>query len=164
MCVPAIGMVAGLAGSMVSAIGAQSQANAQAAQMEYNAQVAKINARQARFEGLAKQEDIGYKADRREGEAIAAAAKGGVDPFYGSAANVIFGEGGFAEATDKSRAYIGAESEAVAQENKARDLEAQAKSTRKAGSFAAAGSFLSGIGGAFKSGASRGGLMINEGV
>lgn len=160
MCVPAIGMVAGLAGSMVSAIGASSAANAEAQQAEYNAKVAKINALQARREGVAKQEDIGLKADKLRGQSIAAAAKGGVDPNYGSAAHVIFGEGGFAEATDKSRAYIAAESQAVGDENRAKDLEAQAAAKRKAGSIAAAGSFLSGLGGAFKSGASSG-LTIN---
>ena len=162
MCAPMIGMVAGLAGSAISAMGAASQASGQAAQMEYNATVAKINARSQRQEGYAKQEDIGRKAEIRQGEAIANAAKGNVDPSYGSAAQVIFGEGGQVAAQDKGRAYIAAESAAVGNENKARDLEAQAASTRKAGKFAAAGSFLSGIGGALTSGARGGGLFINK--
>ena len=163
MCVPAIGMVAGLAGSVVSAMGASSQANAQAAQMEYNAKVAMINARSNRQEGYAKQEDIGLKAAKLQGESINAAAKSGVDPSYGSAADVIFGEGTQFATQDKNRAYIAAESAAVGNENKARDLQAQADSTRKAGKIAAAGSFLSGLGGALKSGAKgNGGLFLNE--
>ena len=165
MCVPMLGMVAGLASSMVSAMGAASAADGEAKQMEYNATVAKINARQSRMIGMQKQEDVGVKADKTRGTAIAEAAKGGVDPYSGSAALVIFGEGGEAEASDKARQYIAAESQAVGDENKARDLEAQAKNKRKAGSIAAAGSFLSGLGGTFKSGASGGGLgLINQGA
>ena len=164
MCVPALGMVVGLAGSAVSAMGAMSAAKADADQKDYNATVAKINARLKRQEGLTKQEDIGMKADRVRGQATAAAADGNIDPGYGSAAQVIFGEGAFAEATDKNRAFLTAESGAVGDENKAKDLEAQAKATRQAGAFSAAGSFLGGLGGAFKSGASSGGLRINEGI
>lgn len=163
MCGPAIGMVAGLAGSAVSAMGTMSAANAQASQMEYNATVSKINARSNREEGYAKQEDIGLKADKLEGQSIAAAAGSGVDPFYGSAAHVIFGEGGQVEAQDKGRAYIAAESAAVGNENKARDLEAQAPATRKAGKFAAAGTFLSGLGSAISSGSKGGELLMAGG-
>lgn len=164
MCVMALGMVAGLAGSAISAVGAMQSANAQAAQADYNATVAEINARSARQEGAAKQEDIGRQADKIEGAGIANAAKGGIDPFYGSAAQVIFGEGAFAESVDKGRAYTAAESQAVGQENKARDLRGQASAMRKAGAYAAAGSFLSGLGGSLKSGASKGGLFLNETV
>lgn len=170
MCAPAIGLVTGLASAAVGAIGAQQQANAQAeaeeqqAKMdEYNAKVAKINARSNRWEGYQKQEQIGAEADRRQGAAIAAASKGGVDPGYGSAALVIFGEGGQAESADKSNMYLQAESGAIGEENKAKSYEysaaghrAAADNHRKAGQIAAAGSFLSGIGGAAK-----GALKIN---
>lgn len=160
MCVPMLGMVAGLAGSMVSAMGAKSAADGEAAQMEYNAKVAKINARQNRMVGAQKQEDIGVATDKKVGKQIAESAAAGIVPGYGSAAALIF-ETEFAGQSDKDRTYIAAESAAVGDENKARDLEAQAKNKRKAGSIAAAGSFLSGLGGAFKSGASSG-LMLNE--
>ena len=161
MCVPMLGMVAGLAGSMVSAIGAKSAADGEAAQMEYNAKVAKINARQNRMVGAQKQEDIGIATDKKVGTAVAAFGKNGVDANYGSAAALIF-ETEEAGGADKNRTYIAHESAAVGDENKAKDLEAQAKNKRKAGSIAAAGSFLSGLGGAFKSGASSGGLKLNE--
>ena len=171
MCAPAIGLVAGIASAAVGAIGAQQQANAQAeaeeqqAKMdEHNAKVAKINARSNRWEGYQRMERIGAEADQRRGSAIAAASKGGVDPGYGSAALVIFGEGREAEFADKSNMYLQAESGAIGEENKAKSLEfsaaghrAAADNHRKAGKIAAAGSFLSGIGGAMK-----GGMKTNE--
>ena len=152
MCVPAIGMVAGLAGSMVSAMGAMQQSKAQAQQDEYNATVAKINARTERQVGYRNQEDIGMKAERTQGAATAAMAAGGIDPTYGSAASVIFGEGAEMEARDKSTAYVNAEGKAVGEENKAKAYEASAENHRKAGKIAAMGSFLGGLGGAFKGG------------
>lgn len=161
----AIGAVAGIAGSVVSAMGAMQQANAQAASQEYNATVAKINARQNRMQGAVEQEKIGRKYDQIEGQGIANAAKGGVDPTYGSAALAIFGTNWQDRYTDQGTAYVNAESAAVGNENKAKDLEAQAASTRKAGKIAAAGSFLSGIAGAAKSfggGGTGSTLMINN--
>ena len=161
MC--AIGAVIGLAGAAVSGIGAMQQSKAQAQQDEYNAKVAKINARQARMVSYAKQEDIGAKYEKQRGEGIALASKGGVDPAYGSAALVIFGENAFAETTDKNRQYIEGESQAVAEENKAKALEASAANHRQAGKIAAASSFLSGLGGAAKGMGGGGGspFMLN---
>ena len=158
-------MALGLIGAAVSAAGAMAQAQSQAATHDYNAQVEKINARQKRFEGHREQEQISRKYDRVEGEGIANASKGGVDPGYGSAALTIFGEGALNRSLDRNAAYVSAESEAVAHENKARQEEAQAKAARTAGAFGAASSFLSGLGGAVKGGAGGGGssLMINAG-
>lgn len=159
----AIGLVAGIAGSAISAMGAAQQADAQAKSLEYNATVAKINARQNRMQGAVEQEKIGIKYDRAEGTGIANAAKGGVDPTYGSAALTIFGSNWQDRQMDQGTAYTNAESAAVGNENKAKDLEAQAAATRKAGKIAAAGSFLSGIAGATSSFAKGAGssLMIN---
>lgn len=153
MCVPMLGMVAGLAGSMVSAMGAKSAADGEANQMEYNAKVKKINAQHDRFVGAQKQEEIGAATDKKVSTQFAGYAAGGVDPGYGSATSVIF-ETEFAGTSDQNKTYIAAESSAVGNENQARDLEAQAKNKRKAGSIAAAGSLLGGLGGAFKSGGS----------
>ncbi len=155
MCAP---MALGLVGAAVSAAGAMAQANSQAAAAEYNATVAKINARSERQKGGADQERIGAKYDKVEGQAIAAAAKGGLDPNYGSAALTIFGEGFEDREKDKANAYVNAEGAAVGNENKARDYEAQAKAHRQAGMFGAASSFLGGISGAVKSSSS---LSIN---
>ena len=162
MCMMAVGAIAGLAGSMVSAMGAKQQADAQAQQMEYNATVSKINARQNRMQGMAEQEKLGMKYDKVEGTGIANAAKGGVDPTYGSAALTIFGSNWQERTMDQGTAYVNAESAAVGNENKAKDLEAQAASTRQAGKIAAAGTFLSGIAGTIKGfGGSGGALKIN---
>lgn len=161
MCFP---MALGLVGAAVSAAGSIAQANAQASAANYNAAVEKINARQKRWEGAKEQENIASKYRKVEAEGIANAAKGGIDPNFGSAALVIFGEGGENVAKDKNAAYINAESAAVAYENKAKQHEAEAKAAKQAGMFGAASSFLSGLGGAAKSGGGFGmPLMINAG-
>lgn len=156
MCGPAIGLI----GAAVSAVGSIAQGNAQASAAQYNSQVERINARQKRFEGHKEQEQIANKYDRVEGQGIAAASKGGIDPGYGSAALVIFGENAFNESLDKNTAYINAESAAVAHENKAKQYDAEASAAKKSGMIGAASSFLSGLGGVAKSGSS---MMINAG-
>lgn len=145
-------MAMGLIGAAVSAAGSIASAQSQAATHEYNAKVEKINARQKRWEGAKEQEQISAKYDRVEGQGIAAASKAGIDPGYGSAALVIFGDNAKNKSLDRNTAYINAESEAVAHENKAKQEEAQAKAARTEGALGAAGSFLSGMGGAMKGG------------
>lgn len=164
MCLPAIGAVAGLAGAAVSAIGAKQQADAQANMDEYNAKVEKINARSRRWEGMKEQEKIGMEYDRLQGQQLAAAAKGGVDPTFGSAALTIFGETYEERLREQDNVYHRAESGAIAHENKATAFETSAQNHRKAGKIAAAGSFLSGVAGAVGSlkGSGMGSsLMIN---
>lgn len=165
MCAPILGAVAGIVGSVVSGIGAASQAKAQAQQDEHNAKVARINARSERQVSYAKQEDIGAKYAKQQGEGIALASKANVDPNYGSAALVIFGENAFAESVDKGRQYVSGESAAIGEENKARALETSAANHRQAGKIAMASSFLSGLGGAVKGFSGGGGsspFMINS--
>lgn len=147
----------GLAGAAVSAAGQKSAAESEAQAAEYNAKVEKINARARRQQGYSEQEKIGMKYDKLEGQGIAAAAKGGVDPGYGSAALTIFGENQFAKGSDQSAAYVNAESAATAHENKAKDYEHQASARRQAGKWGAASSFLSGLGGVVKAFGSVGG-------
>jgi hypothetical protein len=150
-----IGAIAGIAGSVISAAGAASSANAQADQMAYNATVARINARSERQKGYTEQEKLGQRYDRLQSEQIVAASKGGIDNTYGSAALLIFGETPEKEYQDKSTAYQNAESAAIGNENKAKDLDAQAAATRKAGKISAASSLIGGVAGLGKS------LMIN---
>ena len=64
---------------------------------------------------------------------------------------VIFGEGFEDRRMDSNNAYINAESAAVANENKARDLDAQAKAQKKAGAIGAASTLLGGLAGVAKS-------------
>lgn len=165
MCAPVLGAVVGVIGSVVSGIGAAQQANAQAEQDEYNAKVAKINARSERQMSYAKQEDISRKYNKQQGEGIALSSKANVDPTYGSAALVIFGENAFAKSVDMNRQYVEGESAAIGQENKARELEYSAAQNRKAGKIAMASSFLSGLGGAAKGFSGGGGsssFLINS--
>lgn len=157
MCGPAIG----LAGALVSGIGAIAGGNAQAGASEYNAQVERINARTQRQQGYVEQERLNQKYDKTQGTAIASAAKSGVDPGYGSAAMVIFGEGGADRSADMSMAYVNSEGKAVAHENKATSYENDAKNQRKAGMISAASSFLNGVAGAVKGGGTGSSLMIN---
>lgn len=148
MCGPMIGLL----GAGVSAIGSMAAAEGQASQAEYNAKVARINARSERQKGYVQQERLDDKYDKVQGQGITAASKGGIDSGYGSAALVIFGENEATRSADKNTTYVNAEGQAIAQENKARDLEAQAGNQRTAGMFGAATSFLNGIGGVAKSG------------
>lgn len=148
----------------MSAIGAKQQADAQADMEIYNAKVERINARSRRWEGMKEQEAIGDKYDRAQGQQIAAAAKGGIDPNFGSAALLIFGENHQDRLQDQDNTYLRAESAAMAHENKATAYEKSAENHRKAGKIAAAGSFLSGIAGAAGSlGKGGGALKINGG-
>lgn len=165
MCLPILGAVVGVIGSVVSGIGAAQQANAQAERDEYNAKVAKINARSERQMSYAKQEDISRKYGKQQGEGVALSSKAHVDPTYGSAALVIFGENAFAKSVDMNRQYVAGESAAVGQENKARELEYSAAQNRQAGKIAMASSFLSGLGGVAKGLSGSGGsssFLINS--
>ena len=148
MCGPAIGLI----GAGVSAMGSMMAAQGQAAQAEYNAKVERINARTTRQTGYVEQERLGGKYDKLQGQAITNASKGGVDTIYGSAALAIFGENEATRAADKGTSYINHEGKAVGHENRARDLETQAKNHRQAGMFGAASSFLGGLGQVAKAG------------
>lgn len=148
MCGPALGLLGGI----VSGIGSMASAEGQAASSEYNAKVEKINARSQRQAGVREQEGIEQKYQKVEGTAIANASKSGVDANYGSAALVIFGEGGANRAADTGTAYVNAEGKATAHDNKAKQYEMDAKNQRTAGMIGAASSFLNGIGGAAKGG------------
>ena len=156
MCVMALGLI----GAVASAAGSMAQASAQSQAANANAATEKINARQKRWEGAKEHEQLRTKYDRIEGEGIANASKGGVDSNYGSAALVIFGDNAKNESLDTNTAYINAESQAVAHENKAKQYEAEAKAAKTSGMIGAASSFLGGLGGAAKGGGG-GGLMIN---
>jgi hypothetical protein len=160
MCGPAAAI--GLIGSAVSAMGSMQQANAQAENAEYSAKVEKINARSRRWEGLAESERIAEKYNDLQGKQTAGYAKGGVDPFFGSAL-AIFTDTAEARGTDQATNYTNAESAAVGHENKAKQYEYEAKSQRQAGKIGAASSFLSGLGGAVKGGGGGFGAALKIG-
>lgn len=142
MCAP---MALGLIGSAVSAMGTVAQANAAAANANYNATVEKINARSRRQEGLSESERIAEKYDDLKGKQRAGYAKAGIDPTAGSAL-AVFMDTEVARGTDQSTNYINAESKAVGHENKAKQYEFEAKSQKRAGMIGAASSLIGGLG------------------
>lgn len=149
MCGPMIGIAASVGGSLISAMGASSEANAQAAARERQAQVREINAITRRQDGVAR-------ADQKEDEHSAAIAAQDV----AAAANgIVVGKGSAADV--KARSYSNkyldeanilhsAESEAINQENQARSDRAAAADIRKSGKIKAASSILGGLAGAAK--------------
>lgn len=141
MCGPAIGLI----GAAVSAVGTVAQANAAANAADYNAKVEDINARSRRWEGLQESERISEKYGRLQGQQQAGFSAAGVDPFFGSAMSV-FTETQAARGTDQDTNYIGAESRAIAHENKAEQYRFEGKSQRQAGMIGAASGLLSGLG------------------
>jgi hypothetical protein len=160
MCFMAAGPIIGLMGSAMSAVGAQAQAGAQASQMRHNAAVARINANTARAQGVAEVERISTKYDRLAGAQVAAYGRAGVDPGSGSAAIVRAATRGD-EWLDSNTAIWNRETEAVGFENKARDLDAQAKATKKAGNIAMVSTFLTGLGKAATGGGAGSPLLLS---
>lgn len=146
-----LGPVMGLVGAAVSAAGAVAQANAQAANHEYNAKVQESEARQRRREGLKEGEVISDQYDRLQGQQQALTAAAGVDPFSGSAADV-FGETYGERLRERNVSNLNANSKAVAHENKARQEKFAAESARQAGKINAASSLLGGLSGVVGSG------------
>jgi hypothetical protein len=129
----------------MSAIGTQAEASAKAGTMGYNAEVARISARTARLQGTAEVERISTKYDRLEGTQVAGYGRAGIDPNSGSAL-LVRASSRRDEWLDSNNAIWNRETEAVGFENKARDLDAQAKATKKAGNIAMVSTFLTGLG------------------
>jgi hypothetical protein len=163
MCFMAAGPIIGLMGTAMSAVGAQAQASAQAGQMRYNAEVARINARTSRQQGVAEVERISSKYDRLEGTQVATYGRAGVDPSSGSAL-LVRAASRRDEWLDSNTAIWNRETEAVGFENKARDLDAQAKATKKAGNIAMASTFLTGLGKAAVGGGGAGSPLLIGGA
>jgi hypothetical protein len=143
MCIPAMALI-GLAGTAVSAMGTMQQAQGAANQMAHNAAVAQINANTARQQGQSEAERVNAKHDKVRAQMRAAYARGGVDPFTGSA-DQILGEAAENSATDEWNTIWNRQTEAIGFENKKKDLEAQAKNTARAGNVSAGASFLTGL-------------------
>lgn len=141
MCLPVLGIL----GTVVSAIGTIASAQAQASQMEYNAKVAEINARTARQAGLANADAKEDEYQALRGRQRAAAAAAGVNPASGSAALIINDKSYRDEYLDTANIIWDAETQAVGYENKAKDLRAQAKSTKTAGFIGGASTILGGF-------------------
>lgn len=149
MCFPLLGLL----GAAVSAVGTIASAQAQASEANYNAKVAQVNAMTQRQVAQSEANQIGEKFDRLQAQQRAAAGKGGVSISSGSPALVIDQETERNSWLDQqSRIWSGATA-ATADLNKAEQFKMQAKNAKTAGAFGAGATFLSGLGGAVKSGA-----------
>jgi hypothetical protein len=163
MCFMAAGPILTFAGTALSAVGQQADAGAKAGQMRYNAAVARVNANTARAQGVAEVERISTKYDRLAGTQVAAYGRAGVDPNSGSAA-LVRASTRRDEWLDSNNAIWNRETEAVGFENKARDLDAQAKATKKAGNIAMVSTFLTGLGKAATGGGGAGQPLLLSGA
>ena len=148
MCFPLLGLI----GAAVSAVGTIASAQAQAQQANYNAAVEEVNATTKRQEAQAEADRVEDKHDTLRGQQLAAASKSGLVAGMGSPAMVINQEGARNQWLDMHNTIWSGQTQAVAHENKAEQYRMEAKSAKQAGAFGAASSFLSGIGGAVKSG------------
>lgn len=133
------------AGTVASTVGTVYAAQSAAAQGEYNAKVAEVNASTARAEGNAQAEAIRDRYRRAKGEAMGAAAASGVDPTQGSAALVINEDLGKNRWLDEMTAVWNKDTEAQASMNQAADLKAQAKSTRRGGYLSGGATLMTGL-------------------
>ena len=144
MCAPILGAAVGVAGSVVSAMGAQSEADAQAAARERQAQVREINAIVAREDATAKADAKGDEHDKFMSEQEVSAA----------ANLVVAGGGSFAKIQQESykNKYLDVdetmrqwEAEATNDENLAKSDRAAADDIRKSGKIKATASILGGL-------------------
>lgn len=103
-------------------------AEGQANQMQYNADVALMNAKTARYEGLSVAERLQGEADAITGAQRAGYAASGINPGVGSAA-LVQADSHANAWLDWMTALWNKETEAVGLENKATDLRTQASYT-----------------------------------
>ncbi len=158
MGLPVIGLIAGLAGTAVQAIGAIGQGEAAAANANYQAQVARNNAEIARQNavlteqaGSARAAAQGLKAKAAIGQLVATQGANGVDVGSGSNLDVKLGAEELAD-LDTKTLMSNAVKQAYGERNQAVNYEAQATldtqeagQAKTAGVIGGLGSFLSGV-------------------
>lgn len=135
--------------AVTTAVGTVVTGQAQAKQMEYNAKVAEINAQTARQQGEYEADRIEDEYQRKQAQQRVAALKSGVDPGSGSAALIIDQETSRNSWLDQMTTVWNRETQAVGFENKAKDLKAQASSTKTGSYISAASSIIGGMGKAY---------------
>lgn len=135
--------------AVTTAVGTVVTGQAQAKQMEYNAKVAEINAQTARQQGEYEADRIEDEYQRKQAQQRVAALKSGVDPGSGSAALIIDQETSRNSWLDQMTTVWNRETQAVGFENKAKDLKAQASSTKTGSYISAASSLIGGMGKAY---------------
>lgn len=149
MCFPLLALL----GTAVSVVGTIASAKAQQNEANYNAKVAEVNAATQRQVADSEANQISEKYDRMQATQRAAAAKAGVNIAAGSPSLIINQETARNSWLDQQSRIWSGETSAIADENKASQFRMQGKNAMTAGAFSAGSSFLSGLGGAMKSGA-----------
>jgi hypothetical protein len=144
-----LGAVASVAGSVVGAMGASSEADAQAAARERQAQVREINAITRREQGAARADAKGDEHDDAIAAQDVAAAGNGVIAGAGSAADIAR-KSYQNKYLDLANIIHSHESEAINEENLARSDRAAAADIRKSGKIKAFSTILGGLASASK--------------
>jgi len=151
MCMMAMGIIGVLGsviGGVISAMGAQQQAEAEAQAAEYQAAIERNRATAAAYEGVARAEVRADQGEEKLASQRAAYAASGVT-FEGTPLTV-FGETAADVGMDvRSEQYAG-RINAQAHQDQANLLELKAKNSRKAGQIAAMSGIIGGISGVGK--------------
>lgn len=134
----------GLIGAAVSAIGTIASSQAQAAQAEYNAKVADINAQTARQAAAANAEKKTAEYDTLRGRQRGTLGAAGVR-LAGSPDLVINQDTYSDQYLDTANIIWQGETQATGYENKATDLRQQAKGYKTGGAIGAVGSLVGGF-------------------
>jgi hypothetical protein len=159
MCIPILGAVFGMVGSVVSAMGSAQAANAQAEQASYNAAVERANANAAFRDSVIKGDRVQSKYDTEMGKQRAGFAKAGVLPSAGSALR-IWEESADNQFLDVATTEHNEITKANAHNNKAGDFEMQAKAHRQAASTSFLTGIVGGLGGLAKGGGAGSALSL----
>ena len=145
MCFAAIGLITGIAGTLVSAMGQMSAARAQSQAASYNAEVSNVMANDAILRGQAEEDAKRRETAQLMGRQRAVMAANGVDITMGSPLAVLGDTAKMGE-LDAVSIRTDAEREATALKNQSQLYQAEAKSALTGGYLGAAGTVLSGVG------------------
>jgi hypothetical protein len=150
MCAPMM-IMAGLtlAGAAVSAAGAIQAGKAQAAQADYNARVAEINARTAQNTAMAKADAQEDQYESLAAKQRVAALKSGLNPDAGSAALVINQETPRNQWLDMHNTLWEGKVEGMGLENRAKGFKLEGANAKSASYWQAGSSIMGGLSGAY---------------
>jgi hypothetical protein len=145
MCFAAIGVIAGIAGTLVSAMGQMQQAKAASQAATYNSEVSNIMANDAILRGQAEEDAKRRETASLAGRQRAVMAANGVDITMGSPLQVLGDTARMGE-LDAISVRTDAEREATALRNQSQLYQAEASSALSGGAIGAFGTVLSGVG------------------
>jgi hypothetical protein len=142
-----VAAVAGVAGTVMSGVGAYEQGQAQANSAQYNAEVAQQNAQIATQQGEAAAQEQSRVAQRKIGAQVAAYGASGVDGSSGSPMDVLADSVRMATLDQLTTKY-NYQLKAIGYQNQVGLDQANAENSSTAGTVAAIGGTLKGFGSA----------------